>query len=245
MYESISKNNELENEVSLDMSYFWYSDVGLPETYFNWSHFPTKTSVYSPFKAQWPHLQVATTQLEGAFPNYPFSQAGGCLQLISGRTSGQVHNIFSDPMGRWCSYTLQSKSSQKISFIAAYRIYQTARSVPLTAYKQQHRHLITHFNSTSPHPWDAILADLTAYIQSLQTQQHQIFLMWDANSILTDPNIKTFMATCHLYDLQHRCISAIPINTSARGLHRLSLWHRATTWFTMQMWQSKLQWQPS
>ena len=27
MYESISKNNELENEVSLDMSYFWYSDI--------------------------------------------------------------------------------------------------------------------------------------------------------------------------------------------------------------------------
>ena len=26
MYESISKNNELENEVSSDMSYFWYSD---------------------------------------------------------------------------------------------------------------------------------------------------------------------------------------------------------------------------
>ena len=27
MSESISKNNELENEVSLDMSYFWYSDA--------------------------------------------------------------------------------------------------------------------------------------------------------------------------------------------------------------------------
>ena len=27
MYESIYKNKELENEVSLDMSYFWYSDV--------------------------------------------------------------------------------------------------------------------------------------------------------------------------------------------------------------------------
>ena len=26
MYESIYKNNELENEVSSDMSYFWYSD---------------------------------------------------------------------------------------------------------------------------------------------------------------------------------------------------------------------------
>ena len=27
MYESISKKNELENEMTLDMSYFWYSDV--------------------------------------------------------------------------------------------------------------------------------------------------------------------------------------------------------------------------
>ena len=29
MYESIYKNNELENEMTLDMSYFWYSDVTL------------------------------------------------------------------------------------------------------------------------------------------------------------------------------------------------------------------------
>ena len=28
MYESISKNNELENEMTMDMSYFWYSDEG-------------------------------------------------------------------------------------------------------------------------------------------------------------------------------------------------------------------------
>ena len=34
MYESISKNNELENEMTLDMSYFWYSDVRLCETDF-------------------------------------------------------------------------------------------------------------------------------------------------------------------------------------------------------------------
>ena len=30
MYESISKNNELENEMTLDMSYFWYSDAPPP-----------------------------------------------------------------------------------------------------------------------------------------------------------------------------------------------------------------------
>ena len=31
MYESISKNNELENEMTLDMSYFWYSDDYMAE----------------------------------------------------------------------------------------------------------------------------------------------------------------------------------------------------------------------
>ena len=67
--------------------------VGLAESNLNWSHLPTKTSVYSSFKAQWPHLQVATAYFEGAFPNCSSSQEGGCLQLFSGRTSGQVQHI--------------------------------------------------------------------------------------------------------------------------------------------------------
>ena len=36
MYESISKNNELENEMTLDMSYFWYSDVDWKTGEFVW-----------------------------------------------------------------------------------------------------------------------------------------------------------------------------------------------------------------
>ena len=35
MYESISKNNELENEMTLDMSYFWYLDVAQIKSMFN------------------------------------------------------------------------------------------------------------------------------------------------------------------------------------------------------------------
>ena len=37
MSESIYKNNELENEVSLDMSYFWYSD-NEPSRFFTMTH---------------------------------------------------------------------------------------------------------------------------------------------------------------------------------------------------------------
>ena len=37
MYESISKNNELENEMTLDMSYFWYSDDVLLDNASDWA----------------------------------------------------------------------------------------------------------------------------------------------------------------------------------------------------------------
>ena len=36
MSESISKNNELENEMTLDMSYFWYSDASHLGHYISW-----------------------------------------------------------------------------------------------------------------------------------------------------------------------------------------------------------------
>ena len=64
-----------------------------------------------------------------------------------------------------------------------------------------------------------MLKDLQSYIQSLQGPTHNILFMWDANSTLQDPDIQTFMGACQLHNLQSRCTSAIPINTSARGRH--------------------------
>ena len=64
-----------------------------------------------------------------------------------------------------------------------------------------------------------MLADLTSYIQSIQNQQHQIFLRWDDSSTLADPDMQAFMATCNLYDVQHWCKSTLPINNSAIGSH--------------------------
>ena len=192
---------------------------GLAKTNLNWSHFPTKTSVYSSLKARWPQLRVTTSHLEGAFPSCPSTQAGGCLQLTSGRTSGRVQGSFSDLMGRWCSQTLQGASNHLITIITAYRVCQTARSGLLTAYEQQRRHLITQTNALHPNPRQSMLRDLQSYIQSLLGQTHHILLMWDANSPLQDPDIQAFMSSCHLHNLQSCCKSAIPINTSAQGRH--------------------------
>ena len=46
MSESISKNNELENEMSLDMSYFWYSDVCLIQVSLSNSPFSLKSAYF-------------------------------------------------------------------------------------------------------------------------------------------------------------------------------------------------------
>ena len=193
--------------------------VGLAETNLNWSQFYTKTSVYSSLKARWPLLRMATTHLDGAFPSCPSTQAVGCLQLTSGRTSGRVQGSFSDPMGRWCSQTLLGASNHQITIVTAYRVCQTARSGLLTAYEQQRRYLITQTDALHPDPRQAMLKDLQSYIQSLQGPTHNILLMWDANSTLQEPDIQTFMGACKLHNQQSRCTSAIPINTSARGRH--------------------------
>ena len=108
---------------------------------------------------------------------------------------------------------------RSITVITAYRVCQTARSGLLTAYEQQRRHLITQTNALHPNPRQSMLRDLQTYIQSLLSETHHILLMWDANSTLQDPDIQAFMSSCHLHNLQSRCKSAIPINTSARGCH--------------------------
>ena len=64
-----------------------------------------------------------------------------------------------------------------------------------------------------------MLRDLQSYIQSLLSETHHILLMWDANSTQQDPDIQAFMTSCCLHNLQSRCESAIPINTSAQGRH--------------------------
>ena len=191
--------------------------IGKADTNVNWSHSHTNSSAYSSLKAHWPQLRVATTHLDGAFPSYPSTQAGGCLQLTSYCTSGKVQGSFSDPMGRWCSHTLQKASNHQITIITSYRVCQTARSGLLTAYEQQRRYLIIQTDALHPDPRQAMLKDLQSYIQSLQGPTHNILLMWDANSTLQDPDVQTFMGACQLHNLQSKCTLALPINTSARG----------------------------
>jgi len=107
----------------------------------------------------------------------------------------------SDPVGRWSYQTLRSFEDRRITIITAYRVCQNHCTGPLTAYEQQRSNLILQCNDLSPHPWRAMLSSLTTFIKSIICKQHEILLMWDANSILSDPEILFFMNQCSLFDL--------------------------------------------
>ena len=92
-------------------------------------------------------------------------------------------------------------SNHLITIITTYRVCQTARSGPLTAYEQQRRYLITQTNALHPNPRQSMLMDLQSFIQSQVGQTHHILLMLDANSTLHDPDIQAFMRACQLHNL--------------------------------------------
>ena len=103
----------------------------------------------------------------------------------------------------------------------AYRVCQNQRTRPLTAYEQQRSHLILQCNDLSTSPQEAMLSSLTIFLiksLTLLGKQHEILLMcWDANSILSDPEILLFMHQCSLFDLHASNDFPPAANTSSKG----------------------------
>ena len=62
MYESISKNNELENEMTLDMSYFWYSDDATSVYVCEWNKEFWENTIAIEFILEW-DINGATASL--------------------------------------------------------------------------------------------------------------------------------------------------------------------------------------
>jgi len=123
----------------------------------------------------------------------------------------------SDPVGRWSYQTLRSFEDRRITIITAYRVCQNQQTGPLTASEQQRTHLILQCNDLSPHPRQTMLSSLTTFIKSIICKQHEILLMWDANSILSDPEILLFMHQYSLFDLHVSNDFPPAANTSSKG----------------------------
>ena len=88
MYDSIYKNNELENEMTLDMSYFWYSDiVGFnAESVILFSNYIDKRNACHTFK----ETQVSIHCFVEPVPVFPFK----LIRLLDGISISILANLF-------------------------------------------------------------------------------------------------------------------------------------------------------
>ena len=144
-------------------------------------------------------------EVDGSHSKETF-QAGGNLQVVQGRLTTTVSGqVITDPTGlrRWCGKTFEGKASQKLSVITAYSTcYVTISEDTLgSTYHRQ----FTYFQDKgekSPQPRRRFLDDLKAAISELQSSNHAIILMVDANATIeTDHNFRDMINSIDLIDI--------------------------------------------
>ena len=115
-------------------------------------------------------------------------QAGGVLSYLSGGLSGRKVHHFSDPMGRWSSFTIQG-TKRKLTIITAYQVCRINKKTGNTAAIQQRDILRKNRENRDDNiePRKAFIVDLGLYIAKEMTEtNHEILLMLDANECIFD-----------------------------------------------------------
>jgi hypothetical protein len=111
-------------------------------------------------------------------------QAGGNATIV---TSSLVSRVHLDPtgLGRWNGVTLRGSDSGLTTITTGYRVCAGSKksSSLSSAYAREHDFFRSAINSSS-HPRRAFLNDLKAVITDLQSKEHSIMLMLDANATL-------------------------------------------------------------
>jgi len=131
----------------------------------------------------WRKTSLQTSQTPDPFlSDY---KPGGTLTAICDNWVSRVLHKGGDPygLGRWSYVTLRGKGSIKITVITAYNA--TPSPGDSTYHHQQLRVLSRFYREqnipTPPNPRRQFMLDLQAWIESLQSEQHQIILCLDAN----------------------------------------------------------------
>ena len=149
-------------------------------------------------------------QVDPVAPTTSF-QSGGSLTMATGSLVPMVVNSklshLHDPsgMGRWSGLTLRGKNDHLVSIITAYRVSSSSVSQARmgSSFLREHAHL-RHLGDTAPRPRRHILHGIKALIDDLQSKQHSILLMLDANSALSDDTeLQELCKACALHDLHY------------------------------------------
>lgn len=161
-----------------------YDVIGLPET--NYAFTTNRThNLLQHLKRQHRQAVISTSRCNEI--NNTEYQPGGTLTVAIGPLASRVHSKGQDKthMGRWSYITIRRTTQPPLTIITAYRVPKAANPGDYTAHAQQMRQL-RMAGYDHPNPREQCLTDLTSQIQHLQSHQHSIILLIDANEPHTE-----------------------------------------------------------
>ena len=173
-------------------------------------------------------------------------QPGGVMLTLTGKVTGRVNTIYSDPMGRFTYAKLQGSRDEGILMISAYRVCQKKGSIsgPTTAFTQQigamlqeerlaaeqlqkEGRTIPKQNRRDLDPRKRLLADLKTLIATERSNGFRPILCMDANEDWTEPKhgkeLKQFLLDTQLEDPLYEKFKGAGLtqSTYARGKRRI------------------------
>ena len=135
-------------------------------------------------------------------------QAGGTVTFAVGNLvptvahpNTPIHD--STGMGRWSGLTVRDRANALLSVITVYRVCRgSISSSPIGSSFNREFCYLREGGDAQPNPRTHILTSLTTFVNKLQSQNHAILLMIDANSTLASDSVfLEFCNTCTLNDL--------------------------------------------
>jgi hypothetical protein len=181
-------------------------------------------------KIQWNDTtaQIAQSKIKQSLGHHIFSTSNSTISTPSlyqpGGTATTACNAFiprhagrcNDPtnLGRWSGFKFHTTHNKLLYIITAYRPHIDNKPQSNTTYQQQ-RKLLRDQGITSPEPRQLLLKDLTEFITTIQKQQDDIILMWDANESANTPKMQQFLQQTQLYSVAGH--TPPELHTYARG----------------------------
>lgn len=149
-------------------------------------------------------------------------QSGGTTTVTHGPLTSSVYGDEikdSSGLGQWAGITLRGKGDYKLSIITAYRT--CGGNINTSSLGSVYSREFLYFRESGiqrPNPRRLFFQHISDSIRQLQDLGHQILLMLDANSDLSnDYSFSEFISECDLHDLHH---SQPPPSTYIGSSHR-------------------------
>lgn len=150
--------------------------IGLAETNINWDHPASIPKLWSSLRPLFKHVKLNPARANLNVPS--LYQPGGVISITTDHTTGQVTDVFADPLGRW-SIMYFCTHINNIAMIMVYQLPKTSCIGPCNVFAQQ-----TTLLGPKQDPRKNFCLDLSALLLQLHDKGIYIFLGGDFNEDL-------------------------------------------------------------